>query len=493
MAEPLSIITSTVIIVEIIHKSISIFNAVRSAHDTLGDPKFIAAQADLFLEQSRLALWTQYVQGQPGGWEAVSAHMNQNQVKALDDFQKQAEFLLGKAESLFDRGDPREKNGTRRIRASLFWATRGEDLTTVLNAIHKVNNALEKIIEPPPGYYGSLPTPSSSQGRPTPQIAPPSTTENRCEENVEPADNQEDTVASQPRFRIIHHLFRHSVMALDKIENYDQQKPIVFSSTKLRRWGEVLDEPPVLDTLLSLEAGGELVYAELRQTIITAFVDIILIEESILTELVEDRSRPDLGQTLLELVASLAAGDVIGTAVNKAGPIYEHSDGGELIAKGLVDLNQCINDLYQLLPTIRMIRRGAQLEATKKTQTPAQPTGVTEQLIQTVQDIVQSSGNAQSDEPVESSKVGSWQKELERLREYRQSQAGKLRGADRAIANAILRKFIQDHEKKKGKQTEPTEADVGDGINKEQYTKLSERVSEMIGNLPRPGNHSAEG
>ncbi|KAI1286546.1 hypothetical protein F5Y03DRAFT_402112 [Xylaria venustula] len=277
-----------------------------------------------------------------------------------------------------------------------------------------------------------------------------------------------------------------------QIENYNQQSVVVSSSTKLRRWGEVLSEPPVLDTLLSLEADGELVYAELRQMIITVFVDIILIEESILTELVEDRSRPDLGQTLLELIASLAASDAIEIAVNKAAPIYEYSDSSDLIPKGLVDINQCIDDLYQLLPTIRMIRRGAQLDATKKTQIAAQPTGVTEQLLQTVQDIVVSSGDIQSNQPVEGSKAGSWRKELERLREYRRSQAGKLPDADRAIANAVLRKFIQDHEKRKGKRIEPTEASEGERINREQYLKLGERVSKMIGNLPRPGNHSVE-
>lgn len=87
---------------------------------------------------------------------------------------------------------------------------------------------------------------------------------------------------------------------------------------------------------------------------------------------------------MLGLVASLAAGDAIEIAVNKAAPIYECPDGGELIAKGLVDPNQCIDDLYQLLPTIRMIRRGAQLGATNRTQTPVQePTGLTEQLLQT--------------------------------------------------------------------------------------------------------------
>ncbi|KAI8623452.1 hypothetical protein F5Y19DRAFT_372189 [Xylariaceae sp. FL1651] len=489
--DPLSILASTAIVIEIVHKSVLIINAVRSIHETVEDPKFIAAQADLFLEKQRLALWTQYVKNQPGGWEAVTAHMSPDLVNILRRFQEQSDSLLEKAKHLSDMGDPREKHGTERMKASVFWATRGKDLATVLNAIHKVNNALEKIIEPPPGYYGSLPAPYSSQSRSVPGITAPSARENRSEDAVGSTTVQEHSTSSQPPFRTIHHLFRYSVAALENIENYGRKRANTDLSTSLRRWADVLDEPMALDILLSVEAQGELAYAELKQMIITVFVDIILIEESILANLVVDRARPDLDQTLVELVASLAASEATEIAVNRAARVYEYSGIEELVAKGMSDIDQGIEDLYDLLPPILMLRRGAQLEATKKSKRLPERIGETEQLLQAVQDMVQSSGNAEFEKTSGSSKSRPWAKELERLRDYRQNQAVQLRGVDRTLVNEILRKFIQDH-RRDDAQSQLQRVSSSGGFSKEHDTKFGQRISELIGNLPRPGNALTE-
>lgn len=275
--DPLSFAVLSTQIISLVQKSSSIANAIRGIAYTLDDPKFISTQADLFTEQSRLALWHQYIYGQYGGWEAITEHMMEEQVRKLSQFAKTATYLLQRAESLFARADPSNKLGVKRIKASIIWGTSGqEDLRALLNAIHKINDALEKVITPPPGYHGSLNRQTSpgdydilqNQPRPVPDHPP----ETGLKAGVD------DSITDQRAFHITQHLYRYSLAALEKIETYAGGKVNGFLSAKLKRWGDLLDGPLALDILLSLKTNGELVYEDLRQVIITILIDIILTE-----------------------------------------------------------------------------------------------------------------------------------------------------------------------------------------------------------------------
>lgn len=274
--EPLTVIVASTQFLSLVQKTALLVNSIRSIANTLDDPKFMPTQADLFTEQTRLALWTQYVNGQPGGWEAITGHVMEEQVRALSQFSEKAMSLLKRAEDLAARADPRNKLGINRVKASILWGMSGqEDLRALLDAIHKINNALERVVTPPPGYHGSLNQHSSPgdyhilQNQSQPVLDhPPETDLGR---------GADDPITDQPVFNITWHLYRHSIAALEKIERYAEGK-VSFSSAKLGRWGDLLDGPLALDILLSLKTNGELVYEDLRQVIITTLVDIILTE-----------------------------------------------------------------------------------------------------------------------------------------------------------------------------------------------------------------------
>lgn len=274
--EPLSIVVASTQFLILVQKTASIVNSIRSIAHTLDDPKFISTQADLFTEQTRLALWTQYVDGQPGGWEAITGHMMEKQVQALSQFSEKAKSLLKRAEDLAARANPENKLGIKRMQASIFWEMSGqEDLRALLDAIHKINNALERVVTPPPGYHGSLNQHSSPSDYQILQNQSRQVLDPPPETDLGPVVN--DPITSQPVFYITWHLHRHSIAALEKIERYADGK-IGFSSVKLGMWGELLEGPLALDVLLSLKTNGELVYEDLRQVIITTLVDIILTE-----------------------------------------------------------------------------------------------------------------------------------------------------------------------------------------------------------------------
>ncbi|KAJ3562865.1 hypothetical protein NPX13_g8401 [Xylaria arbuscula] len=513
MAEPLSVIALVGLTLDILRSTIIIANSVRSVSNTVDDPKFIAVRAEFFTEQNRLALWVRYVDGQPGGREAITAHLDEMQKVYLLQFEDQAQTLLERATELSSKADPRSKKRIDRFKASIYWSTRGHvELKVLLDAIHKVNNALEKVVTPPPSYHGPIIGVSSfGRGGATAsrnhQVIEETSHEETSVDTVQPPVTGRNTMP-QPAFHIIHHLHRHSANALDKIEGYGRTKTALPSSVRLQRWGDTLGGPLSLDKLLDLEDDGKLVYEDLRQITITVFVDIILIEVCILTELAKDQSRPDLDRTILDVVACLAVDDATEIAASSATSISDFSDIQELLVKGIMQIERSIDGLYQLLPTIRMIRRGALLEAAGDYHAAASVVAsasedVTRRLLDTVDEIIQSSEKSLSLEDIESSVDRLSQKQIELLREYKRSQAPKLQGTDKKAANILLTNFIQgwysisellivylravEHKRStvKGVQGEKSTTTSG-ALGRDGDTKLRERVLELVNNLPHP-------
>ncbi|KAI1368088.1 hypothetical protein F5Y08DRAFT_297132 [Xylaria arbuscula] len=496
MAEALSFIALAGLALDILRSTVIIANSIRSVSNTVHDPKFIAMRAEFFTEQNRLALWVRYVDGQPGGREAITAHMDEMQKIILSQFENQAKILLKRAKELSSKADPRSQKGIGRFTASIYWAMRGDvELPVLLDAIHKVNNVLEKVVTPPPSYHGPISGVSNSgRGGATAsrdhQVIEETSHEETSEGTVQPPVRGRRMI--QPVFHIIHHLHRHSANALDKIEGYGRTKTALPSSVRLQRWGDTLGGPLSLDKLLNLEDDGKLVYEDLRHITITVFVDIILIEVCILTELAKDQSRPDLDRTLLDVVACLAVDDAIEIAASSETSISDFSDIQELLVKGIMQIERSIDGLYQLLPTIRMIRRGALLEAAGDDHAAASVVAsasedVTQRLLETVDAIIQSSEKSPSLEDIESSVGRLSQKQIELLREYKRSQAPKLQGTDKKAANILLTNFIQEYKRStaEGVQGERSTTTRG-AMGRDGDTKLRERVSELVSNLPHP-------
>lgn len=158
----------------------------------------------------------------------------------------------------------------------------------------------------------------------------------------------------------------------------------------------------------------------------------------------------DLRQTLLNTVACLAASDAIEIAASRSTSISDYADVNELLVKGRAELDCAIDDLYRLLPTIRMIRRGKLLELEQErlqtSETDNEDENETQKLLDTVLSITSSSNESPSrgkTVPIESSVSRLVEKEMEIIRNYKLSHATKLENEDRHIANELLRKFIR--------------------------------------------------
>lgn len=158
----------------------------------------------------------------------------------------------------------------------------------------------------------------------------------------------------------------------------------------------------------------------------------------------------DLEQTLLNTIACLAVSDAANIAASRSTSISDYADVNELLARGKAELECAIDDLYQFLPTIRMIRRGKLLELEQESlqtsETSTEDENETQKLLDTVLNITSSSNESPSQGKtvsIESAVSRLVQKEIELIRDYKLSQVTKLDNEDRHIANELLRKFIR--------------------------------------------------
>ncbi|KAK3361064.1 hypothetical protein B0T24DRAFT_122199 [Lasiosphaeria ovina] len=368
------------------------------------------------------------------------------------------------------------------------------------------------------------------------QIRPPSFDFSRYGDHIHEPEATAQAAASpaalaQPVFRLIQHLHRQACIALKKIESYStESRSLGTVTSKLERWSELFDGQLALDLmLLKRDADGkELVYAELRQAVITVLVDIILTEEFILTELSKDGSRPDLERTPVDTVSSLAVQDARDIATSRPVSIPESADISELLLKnGRGELEAAVDDLYKLLPTIRMLRRGTMLdweeeaaeEERKRAQretvmrTASKESGAidsfeTRELLETMLDSWPSSSardlteggdnNVKSEEGIPETAARLARKQLEVLREYKTVHAATLLGEDKEAADRLLREFIRDEARmieggeksavSRGKNPDTgtsTSVDRGKELSEKQRLDFESRISELVDQLPR--------
>ncbi|KAK0613647.1 hypothetical protein B0T14DRAFT_569673 [Immersiella caudata] len=300
-----------------------------------------------------------------------------------------------------------------------------------------------------------------------------------------------------PRFRVIQYLHQHGHSALERISNYDGGRILDPVVERLGRWGEPFQGPLALDLLVATRDAKEnkLLYGDLREVLISSLVDIILIEESILSELVKDPSRRDLEQVLLSVVSSLAVEDATDIAANQPTVVLPFESGTEeLLKSGQRELESVVNGLHELLPTIRMIRRGAMLdleaqqqrrpqtELAQATATQAAETEAmsTEELLDTVIDAVSPRATEDTTQSRGTSpRAPMRRKEVELLQEYKALHAAKLLGEDKEITDRMLREFLLVGEKPGGQIKV-------DGLTEKGRLELQRRAENLVNDLPRP-------
>ncbi|KAI1075389.1 hypothetical protein F5B20DRAFT_585353 [Whalleya microplaca] len=475
--DPISPIILIVSLVELTARVIEVGNTFRNISNITHDPRFIATQARLFTEQTRLALWTNYINGQ-GGFEVVLQYMEASQREAVLIFVQKVEILLKDAEDAFAAIDPRYKMRLERFSASMRWANFGNDkVHALIEAINSINTALAQVITPPPGYHGashrSVEALSSQVSMPQDQTQPvrsPSLDTSQGSES-------DESPIFQTTFHVIQGLHEQTLRTLKKIQSYNSNRVFDILTVKLERWGQILEGPIALDTLLGAEENGETVYGDLKEAIIVVLVDIVLVEE-----LARDTSRPDLKRVLLDTVACLASGDVIDIAANRNIEILEFVDVAELLQKGKEELECAIGDLYQLLPTIRMLRRGKMLdwEQDRDSSRTTEGADETHKLLDTVIEIsspiLKSPSQTVAEGSIQSSAIQLASKEFELLREYQRDNAAKLGAEDRKVADELLGKFIRDNEAS-GEKRDMSEKD---------RLECKWKILGLVNDLPRP-------
>lgn len=297
MADPLSIIVGTTQLIYLVSKLLSISKALSDTVYTLRDPAFIAVKADLAIEQISLARWLKYVDNQ-GGLDNVLKFAAPEDREMISEFYQDILRLIELAERSFDEANPQKTDRVERITSAMKWGFRGrEDLQSLLRTIHKVNEALEKLVPAPPAYvdprgYGPAPSSSSSaspaamaggnrdriqfeESSTQPVVSCGSTISSRT-----PAIETSTKLASRQPMRIIQYLHQHGHSALQRLSNYHGGRVLEPEADKLGRWGELLKGPLALDILL-LEKDvqdNSLLFNDLREALIRSLVDIILIE-----------------------------------------------------------------------------------------------------------------------------------------------------------------------------------------------------------------------
>ncbi|KAK1756741.1 hypothetical protein QBC47DRAFT_168936 [Echria macrotheca] len=499
--DPISAIVIAAQLVTLFSKVVSISKAISDTVYLLRDPAFIAIKADLVIEQASLARWLKNVENQ-GGLENVLKYVEEEEKKMIAEFSQDILRLIDSAEKIFEKCNPVGKERLNRMASAMNWSTRGKaDLESLLPAIHKVNEALDKLVPAPPAYFGgsqvSGPAPSSS----SPARIAAGNRDNRDGlqqgESSTPQTDIGTTSVSQP-LRIIQYLHHHGYSALQQLSSFDRGQRLKPETDKLGRWGELFKGPLALDLLL-LEKDpkdGGLLFDDLREALVTSFIDIILIEEFVLSELIKDLSRPDLGQILLSVVSSLAVEGAREVAAQRPMVGYSFDTTEELLNRAGNELGLVVDSLYQLLPTIRIIRRGAMLNLEEQ-QERGNP-GVTsagaarsitketteiEDLLDKVLSAVSpripedQTPEPRSGDELPRAPMGT--KVVELLREYKTLHAAKLLGEDKEVADRMLEEFLAREQESGG-------SGGVEGLSEKGRLELQQRVQDLVNDLPRP-------
>ncbi|KAK0735975.1 hypothetical protein B0T21DRAFT_348101 [Apiosordaria backusii] len=248
-------------------------------------------------------------------------------------------------------------------KGSLFWTNWvWNELDFLITIISSLNAALENVIARPTGDANHTTTATLLEiSLPGPQM-PPLQHDNAIETGEhlsQPSCSNTNTNTSSKMSicQVIKHLHNSAQNGLRIIVNSTLGGCLRHLLLRLQRWGEILDGPLALDSLFSkFDNNGErLMYKSLREIVITILVDIVLLEE---------RSSPAALTAFIDIDASLAAQDArdIATVRPMASHVSDYAGMEELFGAAEKELEDAVNGLFQILPTVRMIRRGVMLD-----------------------------------------------------------------------------------------------------------------------------------
>lgn len=197
-------------------------------------------------------------------------------------------------------------------------------------------------------------------------------------------------------------------------------------------------------------------------------------------------------------MSSLAVEDAREIAANRPMVSYSFDTTEELLDKAKKKLESVVDALYQLLPTIRIIRRGAMLNREEQQQrgqqratavVSAQPIATekmeTEELLDKVISVV--SHPIPEDQKVETDSrdaspcepIG--MKVIQLLQEYKALHAAKLLGEDKELTDRMLKEFLAGE----GKSGESGKIDPQ---SEKWRLELRRRAENLVNELPRPAH-----
>lgn len=282
MAEAVGLVSSIAVLFTFTRDLLHFLNKIQQ-----NSAGFTAVQARLIAEEKKLQLWMTYLNVQEwADLENVLDPRDLEQLKGLWDrlfeLVEEAQRRLHRLDiSIGSKASPvKNLNKVRVVMTGEF-----EKLTNVLDAIEAINSLLYVFATPPPGYIPPRienRNRSVNQDRVRPSRSPitcarddnSSTSRSEHETPPTPAPRQENPIAV---------LFYQAVSTLKIISQEKTVHPGIISClSKLRGWpGTFLEGEIALDRLLAKKENGVVVNKMAKQTLMTIFVDILLIERTV--------------------------------------------------------------------------------------------------------------------------------------------------------------------------------------------------------------------
>ncbi|RBQ70717.1 hypothetical protein FVER14953_21756 [Fusarium verticillioides] len=408
--DPVTAIGSFAILIASIREVVVIIARIR---DPL-QARFMSVQASLTAEEARLATWVQFMK--VTDWNELESVLREEDKEIIRPLWANLYGLIDKARRQLNKLNNTEHQSLARI----HWAIgKYEQLREIIEAIHNINEALYAISTPPPRYIPPF-APSSASNPPRQTHPPPDSQEG---EQIREMRGSGSKIQAQPT-RVIRILFHQAVTGLITIWGTGLAPKKVYDQlAALQRWpGSFLEGELALDILLRKKSNDKLLHEDLKNTIMITFVDILLLEESLLTYLVKHTGRRVVHSMLLSIVSSFSPDEVSEIESRRTPLTLQDLEENQLFEKVIELLGPAIEDLYDLLPIIRLLRRGELLDREQKQSVLISDTAPTEQtlhlFLQKTDSVIAAAESQVGASSIQDTVLKILRKERERLAEF---------------------------------------------------------------------------
>lgn len=253
MMESIALISSIIVLTDVAIKATNIARIVRNTKDPQAD----AIVARFYTEQAKLEEWQRRMQiSTTADLVQVASQLDSKPQAKMIRIYKDLQIWMQKADAMLKRFglDPESVSRNQSFRSfsqRLKWTVVGlQELDGLLMTLHHLNEGLNTIAPPPPGYYVSPNMEPTGAGVTSPQSNIPETDGTQPQSSV-PADIGEEPGTFQPTIRA---LFHSCLQTLRLLSSKGDEKGWARTINELQLWGTGLFEDPLpLDNLLSLE------------------------------------------------------------------------------------------------------------------------------------------------------------------------------------------------------------------------------------------------